>query len=282
VQLIMFSKMLQDYNIAKMGDEVKAIGLDGIDLTVRSGGHILPEDAARHLSEAVDVLRERGLTVPMITTGITSSRSKCAEEIMEAAVRSDVRLLKLGYWPYEASGTIMEQVNTARRDLDSLAPLAEKHGVTLCLHTHSGDFLTATPALMLILLANRSRESFGAYADLGHLTNEGGMSGWKIGLDLLADRLKIVAAKGMGWWYSPGVSGEPGNWTNKILPVRDSMVRWDEAFDHLKQIGFDGPVSVHSEYKGDHSWVDLKTPEQILAQTKVDVDYLRQVMARTS
>lgn len=280
MQFVMFSKMLHEYDVDQLGDAIKGIGFDGVDLTVRPGGHIEPQDAKRDLPEAVQILRGKGLTVPMLTTGITAASSPNAEDIIATAAQLDIRLLKLGYWQYEGFGAGKKQLDAARKDLDSLAPIAAKHDVTLCLHTHSGDFLTATPAQMLILLANRDLRYFGTYVDLGHLTVEGGLSGWKMGLDLLSDRIKIVAAKGMGWWYVPGFADERGEWRRVMLPLEDSMVRWDEAFGYLKQIGFDGPVSLHSEYSGTHSWRPMPNVKDILAQTRTDLAYVRGVVER--
>lgn len=277
MHLVMFSKMFQSLSVEEMGKTVKDIGFEGVDLTVRPSGHVLPENVATGLPSAIGQLRDIGLTVPMITTAITSAKTEHAEPIIATAGANGVKLLKLGYWQYDGFGSAKKQLDAARKDLDTLEPLARKHGVTLCLHTHSGDFLTATTAQMLILLANRDPKSFGAYYDFGHMTVEGGRSGWKIGLDLLSERLRIVAAKGMGWFWTPGLAGGRPQWRDRMVPLRESVVPYEEAFGYLKQIGFDGPVSIHSEYEGDHSWKKLSL-DQITAQTRVDLAYLRQLV----
>ena len=223
-------------------------------------------------------LRDQGLTVPMITTGITSAESECAEEIMATAAEVGITLLKAGYWTYKGFGHLREQIASAQRDLDSLEPLTEKYGVTLCLHSHSGDFLTALSGVVDRLIAERNPAHFGAYPDLGHITVEGGLSGWKMAMDLLSDRTKMVALKGAGWHYIAGIAGGVPRWERKIYPVRESMVRWHEAFGYLKQIGFDGPMSLHSEYEGDHSWQKLDL-DGIIAQTTFDLSFYRSVMA---
>jgi sugar phosphate isomerase/epimerase len=278
MQLVMFSKMLQELDVGAAGDAVRSIGFDGIDLTVRSGGHVLPERVTRDLPAAVNVLREKSLTVPMLTTEITSSASPNAEEIIATAASLGITLLKLGYWQYKGFGELSNQLDDARADLESLAPLARRHGVTLCLHCHSGDYLTATPGLIYLLLADREPEYFGAYADLGHMTVEGGRSGWKLGLDLLSSRIRIVSVKGMGWRYEPGFAGARGSWQNIMLPLESSAVRWEEAFAFLNGIGFDGPVSFHSEYMGGHSWRPMTGVDEILAQTRADFAYLSPII----
>ena len=45
--------------------------MDGADLTVRPGGHVLPENVERDLPRAVKAFREAGLNIEMMATGIT-------------------------------------------------------------------------------------------------------------------------------------------------------------------------------------------------------------------
>ena len=87
MQLLMFSKMLKNIgglSVEEAGDYIANLGFDGVDLTVRPGGHILPREARSKLPEAIEILNSKGLSVPMITTNITSANEKYAEEIMKA------------------------------------------------------------------------------------------------------------------------------------------------------------------------------------------------------
>ena len=278
--LVMFSKHLQSLNVNEVGDVLEHVGVDGVVLTTRPGGHVLPENVERDLPAAARTLRERGLRTPMITTEITSAASECAEAVIATAAAQDARLIKMGYWPYGGFGMLRQQLDEARRDMDTLEPLALKYGVTLCLHAHSGDYLTATPGLIDLLLANRSTEAFGAYIDMGHMTVEGGGSGWKLGMDLLSDRTRIVAAKGMGWFRDPGLAGGRPIWEDRLVPLRESAVMWEEAIQYLQEMGFAGPISLHSEYQGGHSWRDLSV-EQLIEQTRADASYLRSLIGRS-
>ena len=279
MQFVMFSKMLQSLPVPEAGAVIRGMGFDGVDLTVRPGGHVLPEAVAKGVPEAVRVLREEGLAVPMLTTGITSVDTEHAEAVIATAAGEGIMLLKLGYWQYRGFGHLKTQMAEAGRDLDGLEILAGEYGVTLCLHIHSGNYLTATPGLVDDLVRHRDPGRIGAYVDLGHMTIEGGLAGWKLGLDLLSDRVKIVAAKGAGWQFEPGLAGARPSWVSKMMPVRESAVRWEEAFACLAEMGFEGPVSVHSEYEGGHSWRKLSV-EQIIEQTKVDLTYLRSVASQ--
>ena len=104
------------------------------------------------------------------------------------------------------------------------------------------------------------------------MTVEGGLSGWQQGIDLLQDRIRLIAVKDFGWVRSS--SDGKVAWRPQMVPLEEGIVRWPEVFACLRQIGFDGVVSLHSEYQGSHSWRDLSLDE-LIEQTRADLDYLR-------
>ncbi len=54
---LMFSKRLGELAIEEVGEAVSRLGLDGVDLTVRPSGHVLPEEAGIRLPIAVGTLK---------------------------------------------------------------------------------------------------------------------------------------------------------------------------------------------------------------------------------
>ncbi len=62
-----FSKHMAQFNWAELGRRAKDMGFDGVDLTVRPKGHVLPERAAEDLPKAIDVIRSQGLSLPLMT-----------------------------------------------------------------------------------------------------------------------------------------------------------------------------------------------------------------------
>ena len=79
-----FSKHLQFLNYQEMAKAAKEIGFDGVELTVRPGGHVLPERVEEDLPKAVAAVREQGLKADMIVTAITKSNA-LARNILETA-----------------------------------------------------------------------------------------------------------------------------------------------------------------------------------------------------
>lgn len=267
----MFSKKLIDYDFEGLARVLSDLGLDGVDLTVRPGGHISPESVSEELPRAVDVMSSHGLEVAMVTTAITSADEPNAKDVFRVASECGIRFLKLGYWSYRGFGNVSEQVGEVRGGLVGLSRLASEYGIVAGVHIHSGQYMTATAGLVSRLLEGLDTENVGAYIDPGHMVLEGGLSGWMIGMDLLRDVTRMVAVKDFGWEMVPG---QPKRWRVKHLPLSEGMVPWKEVFTYLRRMSFDGPISLHSEYQGMSS-------EEIISQTSRDIAYLRGILDET-
>lgn len=274
----MFTKMLKNIGnleLEEAADRIADIGFDGADLVVRPDGYVLPEKASKELPGAIQILESRDLAVPMITTDITNADDGFAQEIFSSASKSGVEFIKLGYWKYEGFGKIKSQIEKAHEQLKGIERLSREYGVTAAIHTHSGPFLSANPAVVLMLLQSHDPKYICAYIDPGHLLAQTGPTGWEMGIDILREYVRLVAIK--NFWYFRVVdekTGE-GKWERRMLPLREELVPWPQVFKYLKAIGFDGNVSLHSEYEG-------FTLEELIHQTREDLRYLKDVLKGTS
>ncbi|GAB4562412.1 MAG: hypothetical protein Kow0047_10520 [Anaerolineae bacterium] len=280
MKLMMFSKHLQTMSVAEAGRVIRDLGFEGVDLTVRPGGHVSPEEVRTALPEAVRTLANMGLQVPLITTAITAADEPYAADIFETAADAGVPEIKLGYWRYQGFGTFHEAMEEIARKLDEIEKLAQRTGVRANIHTHSGDFMSASPFILWYWIKDRDPAAIGAYLDAGHIVVEGGVSTWKMAIDLLRDRITLLAVKDLEWQQVDDPSLGKKRWITKMVPLKRGVVPWPEVFTCLREIGFDGWVSVHSEYQGWHSWRDL-TVEELIEQTREDLAYLRWAMEPT-
>src|SRR3954465_14656586 len=80
-----FSKNLHWLDYEAMASVVAQMGFDGVDLTVRPEGHVLPERVAEDLPKAVAALKKEGLNVYMITTAILNADAAHTETILKTA-----------------------------------------------------------------------------------------------------------------------------------------------------------------------------------------------------
>src|SRR5271169_5957859 len=67
LKVAIFSKHLQFLAGEELAKGAAEIGFDGIDITVRKGGHVEPGLVAEDLPPLVGIIRQHGLEVPMIT-----------------------------------------------------------------------------------------------------------------------------------------------------------------------------------------------------------------------
>jgi len=269
MQLVMFSKMLQPLGPVEKAAEVMAeIGFDGVDLTVREKGHVLPEEVKQKLPEAVKAVEKHGLKVPMITSGITDMDSPHAEDVIKTAADCGVKYMKLGYWLYKEFGTIKSLIADAKKALDGIARVVGRYGITAGVHIHSGNFLTADGAIVWEIIRDFHPDRIAAYIDSGHMAVEGALSGWKMCLDLLSDRIAMCAIKDLA--IQP--SDDPDKrWKHGVVPLGEGFVKWPEFFKCLKESGFDGVMTIHSEYH-------MEVPD-LIAQTKKDIAVIKRLIA---
>jgi sugar phosphate isomerase/epimerase len=238
--LCLFSKHLPQLNWQQLGQTVKKFGFGGVDLTVRPQGHVLPERAAEDLPKAVAAIREAGLTVPMISTGLLSAKEPTAKPILQTAGKLRIPYCKPGYYKY-AFANVRNELDKAMTDFTSLAELSQECGVQLGFHNHEG-YIGAPLWDVASVIDGMQPKWVGYYFDIRHAVAEGGGAGWKIALNLVAPRIKMIAVKDS---YPEKTSK---GWKQKNCPLGAGAVDWKAYFATLKQANFHGPISLHIEY----------------------------------
>jgi hypothetical protein len=126
--LCFFSKHLPRMNGRELGRSLEALGFDGVDLTVRPGGHVDPKRVAVDLPVLVDAIRHEGLTVPMITTELLSDADPVAQPTLETAARLKIPFYKAGYYRYKFVD-VRKELEAAGAQLRGLADLSRRHGM---------------------------------------------------------------------------------------------------------------------------------------------------------
>jgi len=240
--LCIFSKHLAQFDWKQVGVKAKELGFDGVDLTVRPKGHVDPERVSEDLPRAVEAIRESGVTVPMVTTDLTSLADRAARPTIDTMRRLGIQYFKPGYWRYAADRSALQSIVEARLGFRGLLALARRAGVAMGLHNHSGAYVGAGFWEYREMLMEADPRFAGYYLDPGHATLEGGVGVWRVTLELAVPRLKMVAAKDAVW------ERQNGRWRPRWLPLGEGMVDWRTCFDQFARARFAGPLSLHVEY----------------------------------
>ena len=277
MQFVLFTDNLADLSVREACRAAKGAGFDGLDLTLRPGGHVKPENAEAGLAEAKRTADDEGVTIPMVSTAVTDADSPHAEAIFAAAAHYGARRVKLGYWEYRPFGTLAKQIDQARGKLERVARLAEKYHVLPCVHCHSGRQLAAGGALLYLVLKDFRPSEAGAYVDPMHMTIEGSLSGWELGLDLLGPWVALVGIKNFRWLPAARDRQGQQRYRWEYTPLADGQAPLPEFMGYLRQLKYDGIVSLHSEYKGGSSFRRLTTPE-LVEQSAADLRFLKSLV----
>jgi sugar phosphate isomerase/epimerase len=265
---VLFTKLFEARPVDEIGRAANELGFDGIDLLVRSGFTVAPDEPAQ-IAQAVKALEQQGLNVPMATTDLTDPQAFPAESVMQACADAGIGLVRLGYWKYDGSRPYEQVRDEARKHLDQLASLAEKANVTLAIQLHGGT-IHASGASARVLLEDRDPKTVAAYPDPGNQTVQSGREDWRLTFDLLGPWLAAVGVKNGGWFPTSVDETGQRRWQSDWLGIADGMVPWADILGHLEGSGFDGLLTFHSHYELPYA--------HVLDQTRTDLRFVQRVL----
>ena len=124
---------------------------------------------------------------------------------------------------------------------------------------------------------HRTRRLAGAYVDPMHMTIEGSLSGWELGLDLLGPWVALVGIKNFRWLPAARDRQGQQRYRWEYTPLADGQAPLPEFMGYFRQLKYEGIVSLHSEYKGGSSFRRLTTPE-LVEQSAADLRFLKSLV----
>ncbi len=270
-----FSKHLQFLQGEALANAAATMGFDGIDLTVRKGGHVEPARVRQDLPELVSIIRDHGLQVPMVTTDIADAGSPFAEDILRTISELGIHHYRWGGFKYDPVIPIPRQLDALKPRVARLAAVNARYHATAMYHTHSGiNLVGASIWDLYILLKDFDPKAVAVNYDIGHATIEGGFGGWINSLRVIQSHLRGVAVKDFLW-----EKDARGNWNPEWKPLGQGMVRFQEFFGMLKASDFAGPLQLHFEYPlggAENGNRELTVPQSdVFAAMKRDLGKLR-------
>ena len=264
IKLAVFTKPWSD-SIEAVADRMAALGVQGIELPIRPGYQVSPDNVGSTLPNAVKVLQSRGLQIASVAAPLDDAIiSACGDNGIEL-VRSmvSIDLKKAGY-----AQTIAQ--NRAR--WDELIPLLDRTKVRIGVQNHSGSAIGSAIGLFHVMERYDPRHVC-AILDMAHC----GVAGEPIDLsvDLLWDRMpNLVNFKNA---YRERINGPEEaeavyrtHWTTG----RHGAYSWSELVSELKRRGFKGWFVLPGEYS-DPNGQPQRMGDDVLPFLAQDVTYLR-------
>jgi L-ribulose-5-phosphate 3-epimerase len=283
-KISIFSKHLQWLDYKGMAEAVAEIGFDGVDLTVRPQGHVLPERVEEDLPKAVAAVRKAGKEVYMLTTAVNDADDPVSEKILRTAGSLGIHHYRMGYGYYDQKRSVEDSISLINGKLAKLAKLNEKHSISGEYQNHSGDYGSGIyfggPIWDLAASLKQINSPFlGSQYDIYHATVEGA-NAWPVGLELISPYIRSIDVKDFLWMK------KGGKWISETVPLGEGLVDFKRYFGLLKKYGIRVPVSLHFEYplggaENGASKITMNRDE-ILTKMKTDLVTLKRYLSEAS
>ena len=265
-----FSKHLQFLDYAEAADACLAAGMNGADLTVRPGGHVLPENVERDLPLAVKAFRNAGLNIEMMASGITDPDDPLTEKVLRTASEMGIRFYRLGYYPYDPALSVVNNLEKIKIKMNGLAVLNEKYKIHGAYQNHAGNYFGAPVWDLWEVIKDMDPQWSGCQYDVRHATVEGNRS-WPLGMKLLKNHIRCMVIKDFKWGEGDGKSIEIN------VPVGEGIVDFEAYFKLVKELGIHGPITMHMEYEmfPDKEMTLAEQKEHAIRLMRKDLDALK-------
>jgi L-ribulose-5-phosphate 3-epimerase len=272
-KISVFSKHLHWQNYDDMAKTVAQIGFDGVDLTVRPRGHVLPENVEKDLPRAVEACKRAGVEVIMLTTAINSIDSPYAETVLKTAGNLGIGIYRLDWINYDKNLTIDKNLEKIKIQLKELSDLNQKYMIKGGYQNHAGANFGSAVWDLALLLNEIDSPWLGCQYDIRHATLEGANC-WPTGFRFVAPYINSIDIKDFFWGKTRG------RWQPQNGPLGEGMVDFESYFSMLKDLKIDVPVSLHLEYPlggAEQGRTKLTVePEVVTGAMKKDLDWLKE------
>lgn len=272
-----FTKPLDKYGPDFLMDTLKMAGVDGLDLTVRPKGGVLPEEVEDDLPKIIEMAKQKGLTVEMMVSSITKADDPLAEKVLSTAAKNGIKHYRLGYYKYDMELGVRPSIEKIKSEMKALAEMNRRVGIQGGYQNHAGTWFGAAMWDLSEVLNDIPKEWMSSQFDIRHAVCEGNKS-WITSMQLLAEKIGSLAIKDFTWDMSRGQSKV------KNLPLGEGIVDFDLFFKTLKTLGIVAPITLHTEYDLLSTEEERLSPLQqqkiLVSKLKKDVDFIREKLVK--
>jgi sugar phosphate isomerase/epimerase len=254
IQYSVFTKPWRTMPLRELAIKVQQFGFDGIELPVRPGFQVEPENAERDLLAASALMAVYGVKI-LSVAGSTDERtiSACAA----AGVPLLRTMIAIGPEGYLAS------IANTQRLFDGLLPALERHHVTLGVQNHCSRFVQNAMGLKH-LLEPFNPKYIAAVWDAAHNALNGEEP--ELALDIIWDKLALVNLKNAFWQRSNGPEAEYAIWQPYWTSGPQGLANWPRVVAELRRRAYQGVICLTAEYSDDSATDRLIASDLLFAK----------------
>ena len=272
-----FTKPLDKYGYDFMIDTLKMGGVDGLDLTVRPKGSVLPENVEKDLPIIADMAKNSGLLLEMMVSNITSAQTPHARKVLNVAANNGIKHYRMGYIRYNDGEKAKQTIERAKSQIDSLIDLNTQYGIQGGYQNHTGNYFGSPLWDLIGVLDSLSSNWMSSQFDIYHAYSEGYRS-WLVTLEMIARKIGSLALKDFTWEIMNGKA------KIKKVPLGHGIVDLDGFFKSIKKMNIVAPITLHIEYplleKQDEKLSLIEKQKIMVTKIQNDVRFIRSKLRR--
>jgi len=238
-------------SIPCLGEYVRGLGFDGIELPVRPGYQVEPERVMEDLPVAARQLEE-------VEVKVFSVAGPTDEATIVACAQAGVPIIRTMARIGQGESYLQAE-DRLQREYDALIPLLEAHGVTIGVQNHCNRFVSSGVGLRRLIEKYDPRH-VAAVWDAAHEALEGNLP--DLALDAVWSHLCMVNLKNAVRQPTTGPEAEVAQWRIYWTGGRHGLASWPRVAEELKGRGYEGVLCLTAEYS-DHDAVNRLIEEDM-------------------
>ncbi|YCM45811.1 TIM barrel protein [Verrucomicrobiaceae bacterium 227] len=237
--IIVFEKAVQNLSYDVIGEHLAKMGLQGVEATIRKGGHIEPKDAESEVPKMVASLAKNGQKALIAATSVLEVNAE-NEKFLRILKANGITRYRMNYYRYDLKRSPLAQMREHAAKLKDLAAMNQEIGVQSLYQIHSGSKLAGSLSWDAAIMFEGINPDHAAVAfDLRHVRMDTGIS-FDLALANLRPHIRSIYVKDARW-----VGERTNKW--KSVPLDTGFV--DEAtFNKVRKGLGPMPLSLHMEW----------------------------------
>ncbi|MDA7880777.1 hypothetical protein N9A94_00550 [Akkermansiaceae bacterium] len=237
--IIVFEKPIQTLDYDRMGEILAKMGIQGIEATIRKGGHIDPGKVEEGVPKMVADLAKNGQKALIAATNIREANAG-NEKFLRILKANGITRYRSDYYRYDLKKEMLPQVKENAAKLKDLAAMNKEIGVQSLYQIHSGYQYAGAMSWDAALMFDGIDPDHAAIAyDLRHFRTDSGLS-WRTALATVKKHIRSIYVKDAVW------GGERSN-KLKNVPLDTGFVD-KETFKAVRKGLGPMPLSLHMEW----------------------------------
>ncbi len=237
--IVVFEKPIQTLDYDRMGEELAKMGVQGIEATIRRGGHIEPKDAEAEVPKMVKSLGKNGQKALIATCNVNSASAKNADFLRILKANGIIRY-RMDYFRYDLTKDLLPQVAENTTKLEEIEAMNREIGVQALYQIHAGAKYAGSLAWDAAMMFKNVDPAHAAIAfDLRHVKAGVGLS-FPTALAAMGKHVRSIFVKDAIWSGKRTAS-------IKNVPLDTGIVN-KKSFDDVRNGHSAMPLSLHMEW----------------------------------